>query len=172
VEDALDAEGRRRISDAVAEYAVGLEESPLAGHPERVPLRLIGDGVTPRYQDRPDGYVTLHGRSSVTALGEALGTEVSEVRFRSNVAIDGLEPFEEQGWIGRTLRIGDTRFRVHAPIGRCLATHANPDTGERDQPVLTTLTRSFDQKEPTLAIAMVPLGSGTLRLGDELALEP
>src|SRR5690606_40112458 len=53
-----------------------------------------------------------------------------------NVSIDGLEPFEEQGWMGRHLRIGSARFRVELPIRRCLAPHANPETGERDQPIL------------------------------------
>jgi MOSC domain-containing protein len=171
VDEPLDSEGRRRISEAVGAFAAGLAESPLVGHPQRLPLRLVGDGVSPRYQDRPDGYVTMHGRGSVAALAHALGTEVSELRFRSNVAIEGLEPFEEQEWMGKTLRIGSARFRVHAPIRRCLATHANPQTGQRDQPVLTTLTRSLGQEEPTLAVALVPLGAGELHLGDDLSLE-
>lgn len=171
VDDALDSQGRRRISEAVADFAAGLAESPLAGHPERLPLRLIGDGSTPRFHDRPDGFVTLHGRESVRALGEALGTELSELRFRSNLAIDGLGPFEEQDWIGKSLRIGSTRFRVQMPIPRCLATHANPETGERDQPILTTLTRGFGQEEPTLAVALVPVAAGEIQLGDELVLE-
>ncbi len=171
VDDSLDSQGRRRISEAVAAFAAGLAETPLADHPERMPLRLIGDGVTPRFHDRPDGYVTLHGRASVIALGEALSTELSELRFRSNVAIEGLQPFEEQDWIGKTLRIGSTRFRVETPIRRCLATHANPETGERDQPILTTLTRSLGQEEPTLAVALVPLAAGEIQLGEELALE-
>ena len=171
VDESLDPSGRQLISEAVAEFALGLAESPLAGHPERLPLRLVGDGVTSRYQDRPDGYVTLHGRSSVEALGKALDTELSEVRFRSNVAVDGLEPFEEQEWMGRTLRIGSVRYRVELPIRRCLATHANPDTGERDLPILTTLTRSLGQDEPTIAVALVPLGEGEIHVGDELVLE-
>jgi uncharacterized protein YcbX len=87
------------------------------------------------------------------------------------VAVDGLSPWEEQDWIGKTLRIGGLRFRVHAPIRRCLATHANPETGERDRPVLTTLTRSLGQEEPTMAVALVPLGAGQIRRGDEIDLE-
>ncbi|HEX5369755.1 MAG TPA: MOSC N-terminal beta barrel domain-containing protein [Dehalococcoidia bacterium] len=170
-DESLDAEGRRRISEAVAAYAVELSESPLAGHLERMPLRLVGDGVTPRLQDRPDGYVTMHGRESITALSKALDTELSELRFRSNVAIEGLEPFEEQEWMGKTLRIGSIPFRVQMPIRRCLATHANPQTGERDQPVLTTLTHTFGQEQPTLAVALVPLAAGEVHLGDDLTVE-
>jgi uncharacterized protein YcbX len=172
VDDGLDAAGRRRICDAVAAYASALSEGALSGHPEHLPLRLIGDGRTPRYHDRPDGYVTLHGRASVSALAAALGdSDLDERRFRSNVAVEGLEAWQELSWIGRRLRIGEVTFRVQVPIGRCLATHANPLTGERDQPVLTTLTRAIGQENPTLAVALVPEGAGVIRLGDALSLE-
>ena len=172
VEDGLDPAGRERICGAVANFAKDLPESGLRGHPERLPLRLVGDGRTPRYQDRPDGYITIHGRASVQALGKALGDpNLSELRFRSNVSVDGLEAFEEQGWIGNTVRVGSMRFRVQAPIGRCLATHANPETGQRDRPILTTLTHAFGQEKPTLAVALVPEGVGNIRLGDEVVLE-
>lgn len=172
VEDGVDAAGRARICDAVANFVKDLTESGLKGHPERLPLRLVGDGRTSRYQDRPDGYVTIHSQASVQALGKALDDpNLSELRFRSNVAVDGLEPFEEQGWIGKTVRVGSMRFRVHTPISRCLAPHANPETGQRDRPILTTLTHAFGQKKPTLAVGLMPEGAGNIRLGDEVVLE-
>jgi uncharacterized protein len=170
-DEALDDDGRRRLCDAVAEYVLALPEGPLAGHPERLPLRLVGDGCTPRLTDRPDGYVTLHGRDSLQALAYALNdADVSEVRFRSNVAIEGLEAWQEQEWIGKTLRIGDVPFRAHAPVVRCLATHANPVTGVRDHQVMTTLTHAFSQEKPTFAVCLVPEAPGVIRLGDELTV--
>jgi hypothetical protein len=57
------------------------------------------------------------------------------------------------------------------PIVRCLATHANPETGQRDRPILTTLTHAFDQENPTLAVGLVPEGAGSIRLGDRVVLE-
>jgi uncharacterized protein YcbX len=171
-DERLDVEGRRRLCEAMAAYALQSPEGALAGHPEHLPLRLIGDGRTPRYHDRPPGYVTLHGRGSLRALADAFADPgFSEVRFRSNVALEGIEAWEEQTWVGRELSIGAVRFRAHAPVVRCLATHANPLTGERDRPVLTTLTRSFGQEEPTFAIALVPLGPGEVRVGDEVRLD-
>jgi uncharacterized protein YcbX len=172
VEDGLDPAGRGRICGAVAGFAQTLPESGLKGHPERLPLRLVGDGRTPRHHDRPDGYVTLHGRASVRAVGKVLDDpDLSEVRFRSNVSVDGLEPFEEQDWIGRMVRVGRVWFRVHMPIGRCLATHANPETGQRDRQILTTLTHAFGQTKPTLAVALVPEGAGDIRLGDDVVCD-
>ncbi len=171
-DDALDADGRRRIAKATAEYILALKENPLTGHPERLPLRVIGDGLTPRYQDSEAGQVTLHGRGSLRALTTALGgAEVSELRFRSNIVVDGQRAWEEQSWIGRKVRIGTVEFDVLKPKLRCLATHASPETGERDLPILTTLTKATGQEKPIFAIAMTPTNApGEIRIGDKAIL--
>ena len=66
---------------------------------------------------------------------------------------------------------GTVDFDVVKPKLRCLATHANPKTGERDLPILTTLTRVFGQEQPTFAVAMVPShGGGRIHAGDEVSL--
>jgi len=172
VDEALDNEGRKRIAAAVADYVLKLDENPLSGHPERLPLRVVGDGITPRYHDSEAGQVTLHGRGSLQALAAVFeNSELSELRFRSNIAVDGLGAWEEQGWVGRKVRIGTTDFEVIKPKLRCLATHANPRTGERDLPILTTLTRVFGQEQPTFAVAMLPRhGGGRIHVGDEVSL--
>src|SRR4029434_5592264 len=64
VDEALNNEGRKRIAAAVAEYVLKLDENPLSDHAERLPLRVVGNGITPRYHDSAAGQVTLHGRGS------------------------------------------------------------------------------------------------------------
>ena len=171
-DDTLDAPGRKRIAAAVERYVLSLAENPLAGHPERMPLELIGDGVTPRYHDSEKGEITLHSRESLTAVAGALDApDLSELRFRSNIAIEGVAGWAEQDWIGRRLRIGDVEFDVVRPKVRCLATHANPLSGERDLPVMQTLVRAFGQAQPTFAIALTTRGEGgEIRVGDVAAL--
>ena len=111
----------------------------------------------------------MHGRGSLQALEAAVGQEVSELRFRSNIAVDGLSACEEQNWVGQKIRIGSVEFDVVKPKTRCLATHANPQTGERDLPILTTLTQKFGQENPTFAVAMMPSGGGgEIRVGDKV----
>ena len=101
-------------------------------------------------------------------MGDA---DLSELRFRSNIAIEGLEAWEEQSWVGRKIRIGEVMFEVLTPKGRCLATQANPHTGERDLPILKTLVGSFYQEKPTFAIGMVTRGAGgKIRVGDKVSL--
>src|SRR5438105_8552689 len=171
-DEVLTPEGRQRLATAVAAYVLTLDEHPLAGHPERLPLRVIGDGITPRYHDAEAGQVTLHGRGSLHALTAALAhVAVSEQRFCSNIALEGLDAWEELKWIGRKVRIGTVTFDVVRPKVRCLATHANPTTGERDVPMLTTLTQVFGQEKPTFGVAMVPShAGGHIHVGDFVTL--
>ena len=56
---------------------------------------------------------------------------------------------------------------------RCLATHANPETGERDAEILTTLTRTFGHEQPSFGTLLLPAGrsaeqGGTIHVGDEV----
>lgn len=172
VDAVLDPAGRQRIVDVMTEYVAGLTDSPLAGHPERLPLKLVGDGVTPRFQDNSAGQVTLHSRASIAAAAQALGDpQLDERRFRSNIAIDGVAAWEELSWVGRRVRIGQVEFDVVKTETRCLATHANPTTGERDLAVMQTLVKAFGQKEPTLAVGMMTRGAGgEIRVGDEVTV--
>ena len=126
---ALDQAGRNLIAGVLEQYVKGLEVQPLRDHPERLPLRVVGDGQTSRYQDNEAGQISLHGRASVKSLGSALGEPaLSERRFRSNIAVDGMPAWEELDWLGRTVQIGDVGFTVVKEKVRCLATHANPST--------------------------------------------
>ena len=172
VDAALDEKGRRQIAAAVENYVLDLDENPLSRHPERLPLRVVGDGVTPRYQDNEAGQITVHGRASIAAVAAAAGDpNLSERRFRSNIAVEGMEPWEEQSWVGRKVRIGRVKFDVVRPKVRCLAVNANPETGERDSPILATLLSAFAQQQPTFAVAMVTRGAGgRIRVGDKVSI--
>jgi len=160
------------IKVPVQAYVLGLAENPLKGHPGRVPLRLVGDGRTPRYQDNEAGQITLHSRESLASVAAATGDPgLDEARFRSNIIIEDVRAWSEQEWLGRKIRIGRTVFDVVQRKTRCLATHANPRTGERDLPLMTTLVTAFRQTQPTFAVGIVTRGpGGDIRTGDDVTV--
>lgn len=164
----LDAEGRAAAGAALERYVAPLDESPVARRPHPFPLHVVGDGVTPRYQDREPGYATLHGRGSLAAVAAAAGEDpaVTERRFRSNIAVEGVAPWDEQRWVGRRLRIGAVEFDVANPVARCLATHANPETGERDRRIMTMLLDLHPVERPTFAVLMTSARGGSVLVGD------
>ena len=110
--------------------------------------------------------------ASLNALEAALETRsLDESRFRSNIVIDGLEPWEELELIGKKVSIGDLDFEVTGPVIRCLAVHANPVTGVRDEQILTTLTHKLGQEDPTFGILLQPVQKGgLLKLDDNLVV--
>jgi uncharacterized protein YcbX len=94
---------------------------------------------------------------------------ISEHRFRSNIAVEGLEAWEELNWIGRRIRVGAVEFEAVEPKTRCLATHANPKTGKRDIPIMEILLKAFPKRRPTFAICLIQRGrGGTIRVGDKI----
>lgn len=171
-DEALDDAGRARLVEALTAYVLDLGEHPLRNHPDRLPLKLVGDGVRPRYQDNEAGQVTLHSRETMASAAAALkDPKLSEHRFRHNIVIEGVEAWEEQSWLGRGIRIGQVEFDVVKSKVRCLATHANPVTGERDLQVMQQLMRAFAQKEPVLGVGMLTRGAGgEIRVGDSVSV--
>ncbi len=159
---------RIRLERAVSKYALGLEGTPFATQRRHQPLRLVGDGTRGMFHDTAAGRTTLHSKGSAAELAKAMDVDtVADTRFRSNIVIERVLPWQEFDWRGRRLSIGDIHFKVIKHVVRCLATHANPESGERDLDVLNTLTKVIGQEEPMFAVSMVPTdGGGTIRLGD------
>ena len=158
VEARIDAAGRAELEDAVTAYVATTPEAKALHRDGALPLHLIGDGRTSRFQDRARGFVSLHGTASVGAVDDAVSAPVDDRRFRSNIVVTGAAPWAELDWCGR-VRIGEVVFDVQRPIGRCAAIMANPDTGERDARLLGVL------------LLLPAEGGGVIREGDEVRVE-
>jgi hypothetical protein len=97
--------------------------------------------------DVPEPWVAVNNLASHRAVADRLGDAgLSIHRWRGNIWIDGLAPWEEFDWPGRRLCIGDAVLEVQERIGRCKATMANPETGRRDRDTLAAL-RSWDHDD-------------------------
>jgi uncharacterized protein len=92
-------------------------------------------------------------------------------RFRPNLVVDGARPFQEDEWIGRTIRIGQLEFRVPQAVGRCVVTTTDQETGERGKEPLRTLARhrNFHQKL-CFGVHLIPVTTGKVSVGDELTV--
>ena len=147
----------------------------LGDHFER-PLRLV-ESIGPASLDRGTrGAVSLMSRASLAALAEVAGErEVDARRFRMLVEIDGVGAHEEDGWIGRGVRIGAALVRMHGHVGRCATTTRHPENGRVDLPVLDLL-RSYrgglDTTEPLpFGVYGEVLEGGRVAVGDAVAPE-
>lgn len=98
------------------------------------------------FTDVPDAWVSVNSTVSHRMVEQKLGRDLSIHRWRGNLWIGGMAPWEEFDLIGKTFRIGDSVLRGMQPITRCRATEANPETGLRDADTLGTL-RTWDHQD-------------------------
>lgn len=112
--------------------------------------------------------VSIMNIASHRAVEQAIGGPLEIERWRGNIWLDGDSPWQEFDWIGRELKIGDTRLRLREPIKRCAHTTANPTTGQRDADTLGTLDRSFGHQN--FGVYAEVIQGGTLKIGDEAVL--
>ena len=124
-------------------------------------IRAPEEGMTD--SDFPS--VSVLSLSSLDALSEA-GHAMDPRRFRGNLWIGGLEPWEEFDLIGRTLRVGEAELEVVDRIERCRATEADPDTGERDTNTLALLRDQWGHRDFGVIARVVR--PGRIALGSEV----
>ncbi|MBN8293029.1 MOSC domain-containing protein [Rhodobacter sp. NTK016B] len=118
--------------------------------------------------DRPGGRVSLMNLASLKALGDRMGMDLSIHRFRGNLWLEGLAPWQEFDLVGHELRIGQTRLRVDAPITRCVATTFDPLTGAQDGDTLAALEFGWNHRDLG-ALARV-IDGGEIAIGDPVEI--
>lgn len=128
-------------------------------------VEIDGDGS---FSDVSTPMISLINSNSVRDLERVAGRAVDVRRFRSNIVLDGGNPWEEFSWIGRTLSIGRATLKIVARTGRCPATSVNPDNAEIDLNVPQVLQRGFGHADCGVYAEVV--GDGTVKPGDSLKL--
>jgi uncharacterized protein YcbX len=119
----------RRVGGQVIEGGWGEALSEFCGQPVRL-VRSDASGAC--YDEYP---VSVMSQATVDFLSGLTDGQMrfDGRRFRPNFLLSGGEPHQEDGWLGRGLRIGDEAvLRIVARDPRCAITTLDPDTGRRD----------------------------------------
>lgn len=134
------------------------------------PLRTIPAGEQHRFMDSRNGFASVLNLASVRDLESRIGRPLDPLRFRANIWVGGLEPWIENGWSGRDLTLGEVALKGVKPITRCAATHANPETGERDIDVCASLFEYYGHVLCGLYVSIET--GGRIAVGDPLEIRP
>lgn len=110
--------------------------------------------------------ISLINLASHAALEKQIGQSISPKRWRANLFLDGLEPWEERTWIGKKIRVGRAELEIREHITRCLATTASTRTGVRDADTLGGLETAWGHKQ--FGMYGVVTKTGDLRQGDDI----
>jgi hypothetical protein len=81
----------------------------------------------------------LISEESLNDLNRRLPEPLPMNRFRPNLVVAGVQPYDEDGW--REIEIGAIRFRVVKPCARCIVTTTDQSTARVGQEPLRTLAQ-------------------------------
>lgn len=115
--------------------------------------------------------LSLITRQTIERLGELVGEALDVQRFRPNILVDAAEPepFQEDSWVGRVLRLGDVRMRVDKRDGRCVVITIDPATTQRNPEILRTVRQ---EREGSLGVYGTTVAQGKVAVNDAVHLEP
>lgn len=151
-------EGRTVIEDFMSEQM----KDELRGSPRVV----HAPGFS--HSDAPYKLLSIINLATLREVEKLIGKPIDPLRFRANIYVEGLEPWEDHAWIGKTFRVGEATFKGFFKIPRCAATNVNLDTATRDMDIPKTLQRVYDHVD--LGIYAEVSAAGTIRPGDTLSL--
>jgi uncharacterized protein YcbX len=140
-------------------------------------LRLVRAEQPGAAVDRGGAAITLLSTGSLDRLREVAGVEepIDHRRFRMLFGVEGVEPHEEDTWLGRRVRIGEAAVVVRGNVGRCVVTCRDPNTGARTLPTLDLIAAYRDGAETTEPLPFGVWGEvaepGRVRRGDPVRPE-
>lgn len=137
---------------------------PLMPENRAAPTRIVQAterGIT----DSDFASISIINGASNHDLSGKMRQDLDLLRWRGNIVLDGLAPWVERDWIGKTLHIGAAKLEVREHIVRCRATTANPATGERDADTLGALKTHRGNRE--FGVYAVVIQGGKIAVGDK-----
>jgi uncharacterized protein YcbX len=121
-----------------------------------------------RFMDDPEGFVSIVNLASVRDLSQRIGRTVDPRRFRANLYVEDWPAWIENEASGRAIALGDAEATVVKPIVRCVATHVDPDSGEKDIDVVRSLYETYGHRYCGVYVNVVR--GGPVSVGDNIAL--
>ncbi len=109
-----------------------------------------------------DGFPYLViSQASLDELNSRMQERLPMDRFRPNIVVAGGTAFQEDQW--QEIRIGDARFSLVKPCGRCAITTTDQRTGARGKEPLRTLA-TFRRRKGTEGEVKVDFGMNAMAL--------
>ncbi|MBI1261603.1 MAG: MOSC domain-containing protein [Rhizobiales bacterium] len=155
--DITTAQGKKALEDFMSQFMDG----KLRGAPH------LAHAAGFSHSDCPAKLVSIINLASVAELESKIGRAVDPLRFRANIYVEGLDPWEDHEWEGLAFNIGKVRLRGYVPTERCAATNVNPVTAARDMEIPKTLLQTYGHTN--LGLYAHVISPGTIRPGDLLS---
>ena len=112
--------------------------------------------------------VSLLNIQSINDFEKKVNKKIETSIFRGNICVDGIDPWKEREWIGKTIKINNVSFKVEKNIPRCVAINLKPQSDENSFNLLKLLKKNYNHFD--MGIYLTALDDGEIDIGKELIL--
>jgi hypothetical protein len=112
--------------------------------------------------------ISLLNIRSIKDFKNKTDKEIEIQRFRGNIYVDGIEAWEERGWIGKIIKINNISFKVEKNIPRCVAINLKPNTDDNSLNLLQSLKKNYNHFD--MGVYLTALDDGKINIGDRINL--
>ena len=112
--------------------------------------------------------VSLLNIQSINDFEKKTNKKIEASIFRGNICIDGVEPWKEREWIGKTIKINNVSFKIEKNIPRCVAINLNPKTDDNSFNLLQLLKKNYNHFD--MGIYLTALDDGEINTGDTIII--
>ena len=112
--------------------------------------------------------VSLLNIQSINDFQKKINKKIEVSRFRGNICIDGIKPWEEREWVGKIIKINNVSFKVEKNIPRCVAINLKPATDDNSLNLLQSLKKTYNHFE--MGIYLIALDDGKIEVGNKIEI--
>jgi len=123
----------------------------------------------PFFDTTPVNSISLINVNSIHDFENKINKSIELERFRGNIYVNDLEPWEEFNFIGKNIIINDCQFKVTGAIPRCSATNLVPNLTNIDINLPHKLRVTYNHIN--MGIYLTPLNQGEIKVNDKIMIE-
>jgi len=115
--------------------------------------------------------VHIVNQATVDDLSSKIGEELFASRFRPNIVLEDLAPWQEFEWVGKQIQMGDSiQATVLTRTVRCEGISLDPRDPLKELDIPSLLIEHFPEHGPYLGVYAVIDAVGRFSIGDEVQI--
>ena len=132
-------------------------------------INFVSDKINPFFDTMPNNSISLINKNSIKDFEKKISTKIEFQRFRANIYIKGLDPWEERNWLGKTIIINNINFLITDEIPRCSATNLKPNTSSSTINLPSQLKKTYDHVN--MGVFLIPQDDGMISVANEIKIK-
>ena len=113
--------------------------------------------------------VSLLNIKSINDFEKKINMKIESSIFRGNICVDGIEPWKEREWVGKTIKINNVSFKVEKNIPRCVAINLKPQSDDNSFNLLQLLKKNYNHFD--MGIYLTALDDGEINIENTIDLQ-